>query len=1196
VAESRQTRSTLKDFLAARGSSASMVDLSPAPDSSSPTDAVNEGDDLGIDPNSGLPMVGVNGVAAAYVAYLTQQNANFYEITPQGEEAAPSNRGDALAPPDRQGAATIFARPGTTLGEAMNLSNSGRLDATDYPVASYLDKTAGDDARSGNTMLRNVVGRPNNTTGNPEIETNINVETQSGKMQQSVIESIVGTNRFNSQRGGVAVPNQLDSIDTQKLQSAQRDFSVYQKDDSPTSQAYDYERLKDVGNWLLASAAGYVIPGNENENQTVDQFFAQVKNNSSKSAVAVSAELSTNLGADNALSFDDVQSSNARGYPKQPDGRSMRSERGSVVQPVDDDAVYTKPSPVTYTSSTPFLDPTNAGSVKVAKARALIAINRLASLYNSNIVKEVEDDNNTLKSLGPYYMGGSVYSRVNALNRMMMNVCYVPTRNPYNEAVTAGIGLMLGKKGIGTTSQISGYFGALDLAAGFWEAVAASAFDIIKRQSSLAQSITSGEYPLYYVDLGRSKAVQVMNVFATIGDICLQVTGKSFNADTFKQDIAAASGVDSVDSMPVTAGTRISKSREGSGRSPLALSWRNNSVPGLYLLSDDVVRASIQTGNLSTGENPARGMLASSLVDKTYTDPTMRGNKARIPADIVKVVEDKLDAEYVPFYFHDLRTNEIISFHAFLDSLQDAFSAKYSSFKSYGRSDAAKMYTGTDRTVSLSFSVVATSRDDFDEMWYKLNRLIACVYPKYTPGTLVENGNIKFEQPFSQVIGATPLMRLRVGDVVKSNYSRFNLSRFFGIGSDNVDVSKYAAKKSGNSGVIASIAGAASATSNFFNSSASGNNFLTGKYSMTAFYSLFGSPLKSIAGIKNQNETASSILSNSAVSGLASNFLVNGFVNPLGYGLMTSFTQNPDNLFGTTLENLTGLSQIPGIQNAGGQSAASVLPGFSFAYLKPRERPYDITDSTGNIIGKGTVRRAIRVRVTKKLVNGYVTRDNQSYQTLNSISDLDAPTGETRYLVSVFDASQFAPRLRDGQSDFDAGDLLLVTHDDLQPDLSVVFAPAALAMNPAAFGVELIQSLDSVANAVNLDVSSILDDAASSGLAGFMSPQNNAVVRAFENNKGRGLAGVITQLTFNWLDFNWETDWGARAPMGTKVTISFECMHDLPPGLDASGYMRAPTHNVGSVMNTIAGDPHTDGGAISRTNFSRDGASTVVKR
>ena len=147
-------------------------------------------------------------------------------------------------------------------------------------------------------------------------------------------------------------------------------------------------------------------------------------------------------------------------------------------------------------------------------------------------------------------------------------------------------------------------------------------------------------------------------------------------------------------------------------------------------------------------------------------------------------MEDKLDAEYVPFYFHDLRTNEIISFHAFLETLSDSFGANFTSFKAFGRADPVQMYSSTSRTVSLSFTVAATSRDDFDEMWYKLNRLIACVYPKYTPGQQVinETERITFEQPFSQVVGATPLMRLRVGDVVKSNYSRFNLARFFGLG------------------------------------------------------------------------------------------------------------------------------------------------------------------------------------------------------------------------------------------------------------------------------------------------------------------------------------------------------------------------------------------------------------------------------
>jgi hypothetical protein len=199
--------------------------------------------------------------------------------------------------------------------------------------------------------------------------------------------------------------------------------------------------------------------------------------------------------------------------------------------------------------------------------------------------------------------------------------------------------------------------------------------------------------------------------------------------------------------------------------------------------------------------------------------------------------------------------------------------------------------------------------------------------------------------------------------------------------------------------------------------------------------------------------------------------------------------------------------------------------------------------------------------------------------------------------VSVIDPSQFIPIKRDGESDNATGERILVTHDDLQPDLGSVFSPAALAINPAGTLIDaVLTGVDTAAAIGNLNVSSLIDNATDTGVKGFMSPENNAIVRSFEHNKGRGLAGVIKQLSFNWIDFNWETDWGARAPMGTKVTISFECIHDLPPGLDESGYMRAPTHNVGSIMNTIAGDPYDDGGTISRANFSRQGASSVVKK
>jgi hypothetical protein len=361
---------------------------------------------------------------------------------------------------------------------------------------------------------------------------------------------------------------------------------------------------------------------------------------------------------------------------------------------------------------------------------------------------------------------------------------------------------------------------------------------------------------------------------------------------------------------------------------------------------------------------------------------------------------------------------------------------------------------------------------------------------------------------------------------------------------------------------------------------------------MQKFYLLFGSPVKSAASAFGLGDTNTGNTLNTLATNAASNFLVNGFVNPLGYGLMTAFTQNPDNTSITDLESIVGLSDIQGTQNRGFAANLTV------AYLKPRERPYDTVDAAGNTIGKFTARRAIKVFVLKRepTTNRSTFRD-PPWRTINAIADEDTPTRETRYIVSVIDPSQFIPVKRDGESDNATGERILVTHDDLQPDLGSVFSPAALAINPAGTLIDaVLTGVDTAAAIGNLNVSSLIDNATDTGVKGFMSPENNAIVRSFEHNKGRGLAGVIKQLSFNWIDFNWETDWGARAPMGTKVTISFECIHDLPPGLDESGYMRAPTHNVGSIMNTIAGDPHDDGGTISRANFSRQGASNVVKK
>ena len=160
--------------------------------------------------------------------------------------------------------------------------------------------------------------------------------------------------------------------------------------------------------------------------------------------------------------------------------------------------------------------------------------------------------------------------------------------------------------------------------------------------------------------------------------------------------------------------------------------------------------------------------------------------------DNVKEVEAALEADYVPFYFHDLRTHEIFSLPAFITDFSEAFNVNYGSIKGFGRQDAVKLYTDAERTMTFSFKLVSFNEKDFDEMWYMVNRLVAMCYPQYSKGrdrsfTDDQSREFKFTQPFSQIPAASPLIRLRLGDVLKSNYTNSNLRRFFGNVTMNVD-------------------------------------------------------------------------------------------------------------------------------------------------------------------------------------------------------------------------------------------------------------------------------------------------------------------------------------------------------------------------------------------------------------------------
>lgn len=211
------------------------------------------------------------------------------------------------------------------------------------------------------------------------------------------------------------------------------------------------------------------------------------------------------------------------------------------------------------------------------------------------------------------------------------------------------------------------------------------------------------------------------------------------------------------------------------------LTWRGNVRNNALMLPQNVLVSQLLIGQFNAD-------YAYTLNNPIIHEEIINKDMKRIPYEVVEKMEGALDAEYVPFYFQDLRTNEFLAFHAFLETLSESYAVNYNSVDGFGRIDSVKLYNKTDRSLSLSFTVASTSEQDFDDMYVKINKLVTLVYPQWTEGRKISRREgtttDSFTQPFSQLPGASPLIRLRIGDLIKGNYSKFAISRIFGFGGE----------------------------------------------------------------------------------------------------------------------------------------------------------------------------------------------------------------------------------------------------------------------------------------------------------------------------------------------------------------------------------------------------------------------------
>jgi hypothetical protein len=155
-----------------------------------------------------------------------------------------------------------------------------------------------------------------------------------------------------------------------------------------------------------------------------------------------------------------------------------------------------------------------------------------------------------------------------------------------------------------------------------------------------------------------------------------------------------------------------------------------------------------QGGNTGNNINDEFGSLG---LDKINSLPIYKSEgvetNSRITNDLVKFRIAVIDNN-APIY------KTFVHFRAFLDSMNDSYTADWNATKYLGRGESFYNYNGFTRQISLSWTVAAQSKQELIPMYKKLNYLASSLTPEYSPngymrGNMVQLtiGGYLYEQP-----------------------------------------------------------------------------------------------------------------------------------------------------------------------------------------------------------------------------------------------------------------------------------------------------------------------------------------------------------------------------------------------------------------------------------------------------------------
>jgi len=666
-------------------------------------------------------------------------------------------------------------------------------------------------------------------------------------------------------------------------------------------------------------------------------------------------------------------------------------------------------------------------------------------------------------SPGEYYAGskagnkaasGGIGGALSALSSLNFGALLgiKPTNFPFSLALKRGTNAFFGiPEDAGLLGQLAGALSSSADSPGFnvvvARAIIRSGITIVDQMKKIGGNIMNAiSAILALIDVIKgSKLISACNIFAGLGDAILTKPASWLDPDAPGTKNSAMDNRGDADPH-----ASVTKSRM---KGSLKLSWSSNRAAANLIMPANILAANLASGKKLGAPSPFVGFKAASLVESTVTSP----GTGRISNALALEFEKQLDASYVPFYFHDIRTNEMISFHAFIASLGDSYTVAYDKHDGFGRVEPIRIYKSTERKIDMSFYVVSTSPSDFDDMWVKINKLVTLLYPQYTKGKQLQDkdGNNVFTQPFSQLIGASPMIRIRLGDLIRSNYSLYALGRLFGMGDPKFTIDK----KKLDEGSIAVL-----------------DDSETLRSLVVGLDKALSSP---------NDET---------------------YHLPSGY-IATLATDQEAGGGGISIP-------VPPLPLVGTKNTLKYSPTLSvFAdYLEIKAKKVH-PDNPQLIIGE------VQLTTDPTILEKYKAN---SFKEFNK--QYDNPDNPYERIIGgkyIFPASQLTPTSKNTSN--------------LVKELSTL---ASVLKKNEGYGVAVQK---------------------------FLSADSNAVVKAFADTAGKGMAGFIETMAFDWYDkVTWEIDHGRIAPKMCKITLSFAPIHDISPGIDHNGYNRGPLYPVGS--------------------------------